>query len=307
MNRSYRIAFVGCLAMLMLVLRSSGLGNEGVQRVPRSADRSINPLYTYGPELSSPLSTLNESFEGTTFPPTGWIKISPDGGTGWNRQTAGTSPIPGWTGGRITAPPGGSTDDARADDDEEGGPFFHSVNGPGVGKNRGLAGAGGAISSAGVGPAFSLGFAHGITEVADFGLRSDVMISTERNSTDVLVFIDPSFIFRPTAKRSMEANVGAKFGPQIFSLVLPWGLFTMFDVAPGLLASFGSSKVQVSLDVEFPIAFAVWGSVTGWVSGLGVGVIPSIALEGNVGGSTNLFVKLAIPWTFVSILAGVTF
>ena len=109
MNRSYRIAFVGCLAMLMLVLTSSGLGNEGVQRVPRSAERSINPLYTYGPELSSPLSTLNESFEGTTFPPTGWIKISPDGGTGWNRQTAGTSPIPGWTGGRITAPPGGDS------------------------------------------------------------------------------------------------------------------------------------------------------------------------------------------------------
>lgn len=30
-----------------------------------------------------------------------------DGGTGWNRQLAGTTPIPGWNGGVITAPSGG--------------------------------------------------------------------------------------------------------------------------------------------------------------------------------------------------------
>ncbi len=46
-----------------------------------------------------------EGFEGTTFPPTGWVKYSPDGGTGWERQTAGTSPIPGWTGGAVTTAP----------------------------------------------------------------------------------------------------------------------------------------------------------------------------------------------------------
>jgi hypothetical protein len=48
-----------------------------------------------------------ESFENTTFPPTGWAKFNVGGGTGWNRQTVGTSPIPGWTGGVISAPPGG--------------------------------------------------------------------------------------------------------------------------------------------------------------------------------------------------------
>ena len=48
-----------------------------------------------------------ESFEGTTFPPAGWIKFNVGGGAGWNRQPVGTSPIPGWTGGVITAPPGG--------------------------------------------------------------------------------------------------------------------------------------------------------------------------------------------------------
>lgn len=66
-----------------------------------------NPRIVYGPALQSPTSTLNESFEGTTFPPAGWIKINPDGGTGWNRQLNGTTPVPGFVGGIITVPPGG--------------------------------------------------------------------------------------------------------------------------------------------------------------------------------------------------------
>jgi hypothetical protein len=52
-------------------------------------------------------SAFPESFESVTFPPPGWSKLNPDGGPGWNRQTVGTSPLPGWTGGVITAPPGG--------------------------------------------------------------------------------------------------------------------------------------------------------------------------------------------------------
>jgi hypothetical protein len=48
--------------------------------------------------------TLFEGFESTTFPPTDWTIHSPDGGTGWERVEAGTSPIPGWTGGTVTVP-----------------------------------------------------------------------------------------------------------------------------------------------------------------------------------------------------------
>lgn len=48
---------------------------------------------------------LNEDFESTTFPPTGWTVLSPDLGTGWERQTAGVTPIPGWNGGTITTAP----------------------------------------------------------------------------------------------------------------------------------------------------------------------------------------------------------
>lgn len=97
------------LAILAIAILAAAVGfaSDIPQRTERIADRSIHPLYTYGPELDGPLSALSESFEGTTFPPTGWTKISPDGGTGWNRQLNGTTPIPGWTGGRITVPPGG--------------------------------------------------------------------------------------------------------------------------------------------------------------------------------------------------------
>ena len=50
--------------------------------------------------------TINEGFEGT-FPPTGWTIQSPDGGSGWMDTLVGTTPIPGWTGGVITACPNG--------------------------------------------------------------------------------------------------------------------------------------------------------------------------------------------------------
>ncbi len=64
-----------------------------------------NPGFVFGPTLPSPLAIFSESFEGATFPPAGWAKFSPDGGTGWARITAGTTPLPGWTGGTATPAP----------------------------------------------------------------------------------------------------------------------------------------------------------------------------------------------------------
>jgi hypothetical protein len=55
-----------------------------------------------------------EGFEGT-FPPAGWAKLNPDGGTGWAQVAVGTTPLPGWTGsGAITAPPDGGQYQAYA-------------------------------------------------------------------------------------------------------------------------------------------------------------------------------------------------
>jgi len=65
-----------------------------------------NPSVVFGPQTDEIFIDIAESFEGT-FPPAGWVKYSPDGGTGWNQQTVGTTPIPGWQGGTITPVPNG--------------------------------------------------------------------------------------------------------------------------------------------------------------------------------------------------------
>ncbi|MBI5217663.1 MAG: choice-of-anchor J domain-containing protein [Bacteroidia bacterium] len=51
-------------------------------------------------------SYLFESFE-SSFPPTGWTKQNPDGGTGWAQCANGTTPLNGWNGGTQDVPSGG--------------------------------------------------------------------------------------------------------------------------------------------------------------------------------------------------------
>lgn len=53
------------------------------------------------------VTSIMESFEGT-FPPAGWSLSSPDGGTGWEAITVGTTPLPGWQGGICSAVPTGN-------------------------------------------------------------------------------------------------------------------------------------------------------------------------------------------------------
>jgi len=101
MQRIFQILFS---LLVISGLTFSQVASRDLSQTPSNFN---NPEYVYGPELENPTLGFSESFEGTTFPPAGWIKANPDGGTGWNRQTVGTTPIPGWTGGVITAPPGG--------------------------------------------------------------------------------------------------------------------------------------------------------------------------------------------------------
>jgi hypothetical protein len=65
---------------------------------------------TYGSVLDHSVQAINESFEGTTFPPAGWVRLSPLGNTGWTRTTVGTSPFPGFgTNSVVTGCPGGGS------------------------------------------------------------------------------------------------------------------------------------------------------------------------------------------------------
>ena len=69
--------------------------------------KSEAPEFTRGPWIESS-NSITEGFEGLTFPPAGWAKLTPDGGTGWDRLAIGTTPLPGWTGGTNINRPGGS-------------------------------------------------------------------------------------------------------------------------------------------------------------------------------------------------------
>ncbi|MBK9099938.1 MAG: choice-of-anchor J domain-containing protein [bacterium] len=103
MQRIFQILF-------SLVVISGLAFAQGTSRdLSQTPSNFNNPEYVHGPNLENPLLSFSESFEGTTFPPAGWLKANPDGGTGWDRQLDGTTPIPGWTGGTITVPPGGGS------------------------------------------------------------------------------------------------------------------------------------------------------------------------------------------------------
>jgi len=107
MKTIIKISLIFILALAVSAFVSNSSMGQYTKDLSKKSTTFNNPLVTYGPELDSPVGTLNESFENAVFPPAGWIKLNPDGGTGWNRQTAGTTPIPGWIGGTITTPPGG--------------------------------------------------------------------------------------------------------------------------------------------------------------------------------------------------------
>jgi energy-coupling factor transporter transmembrane protein EcfT len=94
----------------MVILFAFTLSNDGKKDLSqKNTSFSNETVVIHGPALDGPLSTLNESFEGASFPPAGWTKLSPDGGTGWTSITNGTTPLPGWNGGVATVPTGGGT------------------------------------------------------------------------------------------------------------------------------------------------------------------------------------------------------
>ncbi|MBX2975052.1 MAG: choice-of-anchor J domain-containing protein [Ignavibacteriaceae bacterium] len=86
-----------------LVFAGGGDNTQPVAKdMSQKATKFDNPYLVAGAPYQLESSTLSESFESTTFPPAGWTKLSPDGGTGWTRIATGTTPLPGWNGGTAT-------------------------------------------------------------------------------------------------------------------------------------------------------------------------------------------------------------
>ena len=71
------------------------------------AAKAVHQVFSPSTSVSKTINAfLLESFEGT-FPPAGWTKQNPDGGTGWAQVANGTTPLSGWNGGTQDVPVGG--------------------------------------------------------------------------------------------------------------------------------------------------------------------------------------------------------
>jgi len=99
-------------SFLVVIILSSNIIFAGDRDGKRSERRiiTIENFDVVSNNTSVPfVSPLSESFESTTFPPTGWTKVSLFGNLGWDRIISGFTPLPGWNGGTATVPPGGGT------------------------------------------------------------------------------------------------------------------------------------------------------------------------------------------------------
>ena len=103
--------FLVIALLFSFVLTTQLIANERDLNIHLEYD---NPLMVSGPSNPFPTRDINESFEDITFPPADWVKYSPDAGTGWERITVGTTPIPGWVGGIVTPTPDGLGGNAMA-------------------------------------------------------------------------------------------------------------------------------------------------------------------------------------------------
>ncbi|HRY34174.1 MAG TPA: choice-of-anchor J domain-containing protein [Bacteroidales bacterium] len=74
---------------------------------------TVNDTLTETVVVYMALDSLYESFE-DNYPPQYWSEYNPLGGDGWEQQTVGTTPIPGWNGGVVTPAPSGSGGDKMA-------------------------------------------------------------------------------------------------------------------------------------------------------------------------------------------------
>ncbi|MBN8544804.1 MAG: choice-of-anchor J domain-containing protein [Ignavibacteria bacterium] len=85
--------------MLTVFVFTYAHAQQKAENIKRGA-KSEAPEFVKGPWVES-TNSINENFEGGTFPPAGWAKLTPDGGTGWTNAVVGTTPIPGWNGGTV--------------------------------------------------------------------------------------------------------------------------------------------------------------------------------------------------------------
>ncbi|MCK6605503.1 MAG: T9SS type A sorting domain-containing protein [Ignavibacteriaceae bacterium] len=93
--------FLATILLLVLGLSISASAQNASKTNLNRTNSNNSPVFVYGPWTESD-NQVNESFEGASFPPAGWLKFNVQGSDGWTTINVGTTPIPGWTGGSAT-------------------------------------------------------------------------------------------------------------------------------------------------------------------------------------------------------------
>ncbi len=106
MNQLFKLSIVLVLMLSFTGLAQDNWKNDNSPKNPKGPNFITNSVRSN--------NNIRESFEGTTFPPSGWAQINVSGGTGWARIPVGTTPVPGFNGGEVTATPDGNGGSAMA-------------------------------------------------------------------------------------------------------------------------------------------------------------------------------------------------
>lgn len=174
--------------------------------------------------------------------------------------------------------------------------FTVSAAGPGVGKGAGKLGAGVAVIGDAVLPSFSAGYTYGISDALDFHLSADLAFIAS-DGFGALGTIDPGILLRIT-DRSTRGGLAFKIAPEVL-FVAGAGKGSAvggaaFGLTPGLVGSFGSEDVQLSLGIDLPSYFAAVVGADGDAEGggfLAFTVRPYLAVETPFGAASAFFVR----------------
>lgn len=175
--------------------------------------------------------------------------------------------------------------------------WSHSVNGPGPKTIHGVAAMGVlAVQGPYLGPGGTLGLAVGINEVLDF--KADLSMAAALGGSRPLFtgMIEPHLVLRPLGRRTAEANIGLKIGPEILFAGGRNREDAIFGITHGLAVSMGTPSFQFTTGIDFPIYLAAAGDLER--AKVTPAIRANLALEWAVGESTSIFTKWAPVMTY---------
>ncbi len=164
--------------------------------------------------------------------------------------------------------------------------FMHSNMGPGAG--NGTISMGGRIYL--ILPTFDMGYKYGILDNLDFELHLSTL--------GILNMLETGVQARLMGDAGFSLGVRGDLAIQAVFLAVGDGAAggVGFGFVPGVIASFGGQRFQLTLAADFPLSFAgaasVSGGGSGAATGFGASLRPSVTAEFGVGVETSMYIQL---------------